>query len=131
MPSYIALLRKDPGSDYGVDFPDFPGCVTAGKDLDEARELAEEALRFHIEGMVEDGIPIPAASTLEEVMALPGNEQTAAFLVTVPEKPTRSVRVNISLPEPTLRRIDAQARARGLSRSAFLAEASSKLVETE
>ncbi len=34
--SYIALLRKDEGSDYGVEFPDFPGCVTAGKTLEEA-----------------------------------------------------------------------------------------------
>jgi hypothetical protein len=31
MPSYIALLRKDPDSDYGVEFPDFPGWVTAAK----------------------------------------------------------------------------------------------------
>ena len=49
MRTYIALLRKDPDSDYGVDFPDFPGCVTAGSTLEEARAMAEEALAFHIE----------------------------------------------------------------------------------
>ena len=43
MATYIALLRKDPDSDYGVDFPDFPGCVTAGTDLDEASASAREA----------------------------------------------------------------------------------------
>ena len=46
MPSYVALLRKDEGSDYGVEFPDFPGCVTAGRSLDEARTMAAEALEL-------------------------------------------------------------------------------------
>ena len=40
MTSYIALLRKEKGSDYGVEFPDFPGCVTAGRTLEAAREAA-------------------------------------------------------------------------------------------
>ena len=40
MASYVALIRKDPASDYGVDFPDFPGCVTAGRTLEEARRMA-------------------------------------------------------------------------------------------
>ena len=35
---YIAYLHKDKGSDYGVSFPDFPGCITAGKTLEEARK---------------------------------------------------------------------------------------------
>ncbi|MBF8254958.1 MAG: hypothetical protein HW373_1653 [Deltaproteobacteria bacterium] len=41
---YIAYLHKDRKSDFGVSFPDFPGCVTAGKTLDEARRMAVEAL---------------------------------------------------------------------------------------
>jgi predicted RNase H-like HicB family nuclease len=41
---YIAYLHKDRGSDYGVSFPDFPGCITAGKTLEEASRLAPEAL---------------------------------------------------------------------------------------
>lgn len=51
MAAYIALLRKDDASDYGVDFPDFPGCVTAGLTMDEARHMAAEALQLHVEGM--------------------------------------------------------------------------------
>jgi predicted RNase H-like HicB family nuclease len=62
MPTYIALLRKDPASDFGVDFPDFPGCVTAGKTLEEARTMAAEALDLHVEGMQEDRDPIPEHS---------------------------------------------------------------------
>jgi predicted RNase H-like HicB family nuclease len=65
---YIALIHKDPNSDYGVSFPDFPGCVTAGATLDEARKMGEEALALHIEGMVEDGDAIPEQSSLERIM---------------------------------------------------------------
>jgi hypothetical protein len=43
MTAYVALLRKQPDSDYGVDFPDFPGCITAGKTLDDARGMSLEA----------------------------------------------------------------------------------------
>ena len=42
--NYIAILHKDDKSDYGVSFPDFPGCVTAGATLDEAKDMAKEAL---------------------------------------------------------------------------------------
>lgn len=89
MAAYIALVRKDPDSDYGVEFPDFPGCVTSARDIQEARTLAEEALRFHIEGILEDGEPLPRPSGFEEVMADPENRQAAALLVSVPDETLR------------------------------------------
>jgi predicted RNase H-like HicB family nuclease len=66
MRQYIGLIHKEAASDYGVSFPDFPGVVTAAKDLDDARAMADEALALHIEGLVEDGEAIPEASSLEE-----------------------------------------------------------------
>ena len=42
MRHYIALIRKDDNSDYGVSFPDFPGCVTAGSSIAEAVAMATE-----------------------------------------------------------------------------------------
>ena len=69
MTTYIALLRKDPDSDFGVDFPDFPGCITAGSTLEETRRMAAEALEFHIEGMLEEGLSIPLPSALDAIMA--------------------------------------------------------------
>jgi predicted RNase H-like HicB family nuclease len=59
MRQYIALIHKDADSDFGVSFPDLPGCVTAGATLDEARDMAEEALALHIEGLEQDGEAIP------------------------------------------------------------------------
>jgi predicted RNase H-like HicB family nuclease len=85
MPAYIALVRKDPDSDFGVEFPDFPGCVTAGEDLEEAKALAEEALRFHIEGMIEDGEALPRPSRFEQIMSDPANRGSVALLVEVSE----------------------------------------------
>lgn len=123
MPQYVALLRKDPQSDFGVEFPDFPGCVTAGSSLDEARRMAEEALRFHVEGLLEDGDALPEPRSIDDVMADPRNREAVAFLVEIPEEPPRRVRVNVTLPEAALRRIDEFARAHGLSRSSFLTRA--------
>ncbi len=54
---YIAYLHKDSKSDYGVSFPDFPGCITAGSTLEEAKEMAAEALSFHIAGTTENRSP--------------------------------------------------------------------------
>jgi len=123
MPQYVALLRKDPQSDYGVDFPDFPGCVTVGETLDEARRMAEEALSFHVEGLLDDGVDLPEPRSLDSVMADPANRETVAFLVEVPLELAKKVRVNITLPEVALRRIDAYVRSHGLNRSSFLAQA--------
>ncbi|NYZ16758.1 hypothetical protein HL658_29785 [Azospirillum sp. RWY-5-1] len=82
---YIGLLRKDPDSSYGVDFPDFPGCVTAAATLVEVGPMAVEALTFHIEAMREDGDPIPAPSSLEAIMADPFNHEAVPILVPVPD----------------------------------------------
>ena len=122
MASYIALIRKDPGSDFGVDFPDFPGCVSAGATLDEARRMAQEALELHVAGMIEDGEKLPRPSTLDAVMRDRENHDAIAFLITLPGVADRSVRVNITLPERLLRRIDERTK----NRSAFLARAAEK-----
>ena len=122
MTSYIGLIRKDADSDFGVDFPDFPGCVSAGDTLDEARRMAQEALELHVGGMVEDSEKLPAASSLEAIMTNPENADAVAFLVNLPDPADRAVRVNITLPEGLLRRIDERAK----NRSAFLARAAEK-----
>jgi predicted RNase H-like HicB family nuclease len=126
MRPYIALIHKDPDSDYGVSFPDLPGCVTAGKTLDEARAMAVEALALHLEGLVEDGAPLPEPATLEAVMADRENRDAVAILVEPPKTPGKSVRINITLPADVLDDIDRHVAAHGLTRSGFLARAAKK-----
>ncbi len=119
MTAYIALVRKDLNSDYGVDFPDFPGCVTAGETLDEARFMAVEALGLHVQGMLEDREAIPEPSSLDAVMEDRENRDAVAFLVEIPSRPAKAVRVNVMLPEGLVKAIDRTTR----NRSRFLAEA--------
>jgi len=127
MKTYIALLRKEEGSSYGVDFPDFPGCITGGESLDVAYKEAPEALQFHIKGMLEDGEEIPEPTSLEDIMADPDNEDTVPFLVQVPGAKTK--RINITVSEVILKDIDAYARKHGMSRSAFLANAALQVMK--
>lgn len=126
MTNYIALMRKEKGSAYGVDFPDFPGCITAGRSLEEARRRATEALSFHITGMLEDGDSLPEPSSLDAIMSDPAHADTVAFLVSVPNRPGKTVRVNITLPQDELGRIDRYAKKVRLTRSAFLLQAAKK-----
>jgi predicted RNase H-like HicB family nuclease len=120
---YIAYLHKDRTSDFGVSFPDFPGCVTAGKTLEEARRMAPEALALHIEGMMEDGEDMPTPSTLDALADDPTMTGAVAFLVAVQPPEDKTVRVNIAARRSQVEQIDARAKRFGLSRSAYLIQA--------
>lgn len=120
---YVAYLHKDSGSDFGVSFPDFPGCVTAGKTLAEAASMAAEALAAHIALMRADGDEIPEPSSFDDVENDPDRE--GAFCVLVSAKPAadQPVRVNIMARESQIERIDELASKAGMSRSAFMVQA--------
>ena len=126
MRQYIALIHKDADSDFGVSFPDLPGCVTAGATLDEARDMAAEALALHLEGLAEDGTAIPEPSSLETIMTEAQNRDGVAILVAAPQQAIKAVRINVTLPEDILANVDAFAAANGFSRSGFLAYAAKK-----
>ena len=128
---YFALLRKEPDSDFSVDFPDLPGCVTAGETLEEARKLAAEVLAFHIDGMLEGRLPIPPPSTLEEIMADPDNAEALPFIVEVPDHRRKAVRVNPTISKADLEKVNAIAKKRGKSRSALLTEAVRRMIAAE
>lgn len=131
MATYIAVVHKDPNSDFGVSFPDFPGCITAGSSIDEAKDMAQDAISLHIKGMLEDGENIPAPSKLEEIIDDPDyRDAVAILLVSVSETKPRSVRVNITVPEDTLRKIDTVAKKKGMSRSSFLVHAAQNAIES-
>jgi len=120
---YIAYLHKDKKSDYGVSFPDFPGCITAGSTLEEAGARSAEALAFHVAGMREDGEPIPKPSTLDDLRNDPAMKGAVAFLTEVRE-PERTVRINITARQSQIVEIDRLARAKGLTRSSYIVQSS-------
>ena len=126
MKNYIGLIHKDAESDYGVSFPDLPGCITAGSTLDEARTMATEALALHLRGMAADGEAVPEPSSLEEIMSDQENKDGVAILVTAPQQTAKSIRINITIPSDVLEEIDRYAEREGFTRSGFLAQAAKK-----
>jgi predicted RNase H-like HicB family nuclease len=129
MTQYIALLHKRRGKGYGVSFPDFPGCVAAGDDLESALREAAEALAFHVDGRRADRQKVPKPRTLEQVREDGEDwiEWNGAIMATVPLLPPegRSLRVQITMDERLLSKIDAVSK----NRSAFLSEAARRLLE--
>jgi predicted RNase H-like HicB family nuclease len=60
---YAIVIERVPGSNYSAYVPDLPGCVATGDTLEEVKQLMEEGIAFHLEGMHEDGSPIPEPTT--------------------------------------------------------------------
>jgi hypothetical protein len=79
--------------------------------------------------MIEDGEAIPAPSTLDEVMAHAENRDGAVIVVPLKAAASRTVRVNVTLPEAALREIDAYAEAHGFTRSGLLAQAVKRMMD--
>src|SRR5216684_4502838 len=110
---YIAYLHKDRRSDFGVSFPDFPGCVTAGKTLEQARRMAGEALALHIAGMIEDGDPVPEPSSLDALAKDPSMRGALAVLVSAEPPAGKTVRINITARKSSIIAIDQRAAKAG------------------
>jgi len=117
---YPAIIHKDAASDYGVSFPDFPGCVTAAASAEAAVVEAREALQLHVDGMLEDGAPLPPPSPLDAVVEL---AEGGIVTVVAVDDHDPALRINITLKQRLLKDADAFAARRGTSRSALIAEA--------
>ncbi len=115
---YPAVIDKDADSDFGVSFPDFPGCASAGSTLDEAVLGAHEALAGHVALMVADGDALPEPTPLEAV-AVNREASTIAITLVSVTLPGKMQRVNITMDEGLLDEIDSVAD----NRSRFLTEA--------
>ena len=81
MTNYIAVIHKEKKSDVGVSFPDFPGCITVGKTVDEAREMAEEALAGRVAMIAEDGLALPPPTKLEQILKDKYFTSAAAYFI--------------------------------------------------
>jgi predicted RNase H-like HicB family nuclease len=61
-----AVIIEAGARNYSAYVPDLPGCIATGKTLDQVKQMMREAIAFHIEGLKEDGLPIPEPTTLCE-----------------------------------------------------------------
>ena len=125
MVAVVALVHGKLGA-YGISFPDFPGCIAGGETIDEALRRGRDALDFHVESMMEVGETLPKIRDIAEIKADPEYVEDfadAVVAVVDAEVPAKAVRVNISIDERLLDRIDRAAQATGETRSGFIAAA--------
>lgn len=114
---FPAIIERD-AEGFGVFFPDLPGCVSAGDTMQEAALGAEEALNGHLALLAEGGDAIPAPSDVDAIERDPDVNEVARILVRG-ERPGKAVRVQVSIEEGLLARIDRVA----ANRSRFLSDA--------
>lgn len=122
---YPVVLHTDDGVRYGVTVPDLPGCFSAGDTLEQALQNVVEAIELHMEGLTEDGGEVPQPSPLSEHVSNPDYAGGVWALVEVDTArfDGKAEKINITLPRRLLARVDEYARARGMTRSGFLAQA--------
>ncbi|HZH35552.1 MAG TPA: type II toxin-antitoxin system HicB family antitoxin [Pyrinomonadaceae bacterium] len=59
----FAMIIEKGENNYSAYLPDLPGCVATGKTIEEIKQRMSEAIEMHVEGMIEDGLPIPEPSS--------------------------------------------------------------------
>ena len=114
---YVARVRSN-DQGYLAIFPDLPGCEAVGRDLAELLAHARAAVISKLEAIESGGDAWPAATPIEALEALPG-VIAIPIDVSVDDPP---IRVNVSLGERLVQRLDAAAEARGMTRSGFIAQ---------
>jgi predicted RNase H-like HicB family nuclease len=126
----VFLERASDGWSVGV--PDLLGCVSAGDTIEEALANVREAIIFHLEGMAEDGEEAPIPGNIEDHRDNPDwatADMWAVVVVPDHDLPGKAIRLNISLNERVLARIDAAVEAGGDTRSGLLARAASDYLD--
>ena len=116
---FVALAQGDQQAGYTASFPDLPDIAASGADMAELVTTAREAVLQELQHIADDGREWPKPTPIENVTHKPG---VIAFLVDITVEDT-PVRVNISIGERLLKRIDQAAETRGMSRSGFIASA--------
>jgi predicted RNase H-like HicB family nuclease len=121
-------IAIEPGDDkhaFGVVVPDLPGCFSAGDTLDDAMSNAIEAIELMVETMIEDGRQIPAPQAIARHQKNPDYRNWIWAIVDAPVEKFfgPAEKINITVPQAILTRIDGYARSHGMSRSGFLVDA--------
>jgi predicted RNase H-like HicB family nuclease len=116
---FVALATADTQGGYRATFPDLPECVVQAPDLAQLLFGARQALSAHLQQLADAGETWPKPTPIEQMQLTPGVIPVLVD-VTVEDTP---VRVNISLGERLLQRLDAAAAAKGMTRSGFIAQA--------
>jgi len=66
---YLVIIERGPRS-FGAYVPDLPGCMAVGAAREEVESLIQEAIKFHIDGMRQDGQPVPEPSSVGQLVSV-------------------------------------------------------------
>ena len=116
---FVALVRGDTSAGYTAAFPDLPEVTVSARDLGQLLVAGREALSARLDALEKAGEAWPVATPIEDVVA-PKGAMAIPVDVAVDDPP---IRVNVSLGERLVQRLDAAAEARGMTRSGFIAQA--------
>ena len=128
--NYPVVIHKDKKTLYGVTVPDLPGCFSAGETLDEAIENTKEAILLHVEGMIDDNEIIPEASDIERLKKEYTDGIFAIVSVDLSELFGKAKRINISVPDRILNKVDRFAKKHGETRSGLIVNAAIEYIST-
>ena len=119
---YIVIVHKEKNTAYGITLPDFPGCFSAADTLDDVQNNAQEAVELYAE---EEAFTPPKPMTFEQIARLEEAKGGVLMLIDIDFSflDERVVPINISMPAYMRDRISKAAKARGLTRSAYLVQA--------
>jgi predicted RNase H-like HicB family nuclease len=123
--TYPIVIHKDASSDFGVSVPDLPGCFSAGKTLDEALRMAQEAIESHLELLNEEDASLPVPSTIDSWRENPDFAGgTWAFVrIDTASLRLKVKRVALTLPERAAEALDHWALTNHATRSAAVTKA--------
>jgi len=118
--AYPAVFEEGTNGAYSVFFPDVPGCISAGDTFEEALAMAKEALSLHLSEMINDNDPAPVID-----LSNAKKEAEGCLMVMVEPNPAivsrrtkkHAVRINITLPQMLLKRVDRYAKQANIKRS--------------
>jgi predicted RNase H-like HicB family nuclease len=121
MTAYIGIVHHEAGSAWGITFPDLAGCISAADRFEDLPAQAEEAVALWLETAIEAGQAVPAPRDLAAIRRHVDAKGAVSFLPITAPLTDHCIRLNITLPESLVQRIDAQVGSR--QRSGFLARA--------
>ena len=70
MHRFLVVIEKANGN-YSAYSPDLPGCVATGVTREETERNIHGAIEMHVQGLVEDGLPVPESNSIAEYVAVP------------------------------------------------------------
>ena len=122
---YPVVIHKDLGTSYGVTVPDLPGCFSAGETMEEALKNVVEAIECHVEGILLDDEHLPLGKAIETHVNEPDYQGGTWALVDVDISKLggETQRINISMAERILGKVDTFAKKTNKTRSKLLADA--------